>query len=364
MDPLALAAIVGLVFAGKTMSDKVDDKPTTPSPKSLPPTTRPLTRRDVDLISNSRDHAKDFFDLQNTNPELGRRVGDWRLQPKDAVPSLQDVARDATKRPYGQPVYDMYNRQYVTNKMNNLPPVERVNVGRGLGVDPSIPATGGFHDFFRALPNNINEESLTTLEGRQGPANPVVKNGGAGGIGEVTHEAKDTKTWTREPKRGRAAGQGGAVTGAEGRPDFIKTRRTTIRQETGERIDTLSSGPGQFMVSQPYAEGGEESYTNKTLTRSSGYREHENRAGNPGRMNVREDPANQGGIMTNLRSESVPVPVGPMNGSRFQNYTKPDFDKFEERRMNTNPHADPSYLDIAIQQLEKNAIAIPPLAVQ
>jgi hypothetical protein len=364
MDPLALAAVVGLVFAGKTLSDKNETADNAVSPKQLPPTTRPLTRRDVDLLSNPRDHSKDFFDLKNTTPDLGRRIGDWRLQPKEAVASLQDVAPDSTALPYGQPVYDLYNRQYVTNKMNNLAPVERQNVGRGLGVDPSIPATGGFHDFFRVLPNNVNEERLTTLEGREGPANPVVKNGGAGGIGEITHEAKDTKAWTREPKRGHAAGQGGSLTGPEGRPDFLKSRRTTIRQETGERIDTLSSGPAQYSVYQPYAEGGDESYTNKTLTRSSGYREHDNRSGNPGRMNVREDPVNQVGVMSNLRAESVPVPVGPMNGSRFQNYTKPDFDKFDERRMNPNPLADPTCLDVAIQQLEKNSIAIPPLSVQ
>jgi len=365
MDPLALAAVVGLVFAGKTLSDDTKSAKVTLSPKTLPPpTTRFMTRRDIDLMTNARDHDKDFFDMKIMNPDLGRRVGDWRLQPKEAVPSLQDTSRDATQFPYGQPVYDMSNRQYITNKMNNLPPIERKNVGPGLGLDPSIPAAGGFHDFFRALPNNINEERLTTLEGREGPPNPVVKNGGAGGIGEMTHEAKDTKAWTREPKRGRAEGQGGPVTGAEGRPDFLKTRRTTIRQETGERIDTLSSGPAQYNVYQPYAEGGEESYTNRALTRSSGYREHENRPGNPGRMNVREDPNNQGGIMTNLRPESVPVPVGPVNGSRFQNYIKPDFDKFDERRMNLNPMAAPNCLDVAIQQLEKNAIAIPPLSVQ
>ena len=194
--------------------------------------------------------------------------------------------------------------------------------------------------------------------------NPVVKNGGAGGLGEITHEAKDTKAWTRDPKRGRAAGQGGNLTGAEGRPDFIKTRRTTIRQETGERIDTLSYGPAQYNVYQPYAEGGDCAYTNRELTRGSGYREHENRAGNPGRMNVREDPLNQGGVMTNLRAESVEFPVGAMDGSRFQNYVNSDFHKFEERRMNPNPLAAPECLDIAIQQLEKNVLAIPPLAVQ
>lgn len=357
MDPLALAAVVGLVFAGKRLAEKSDYEEEATSAK----TPKILTRRDVDLMANPRDHAKDYFDLKVMTPDVGRRVGDWRLQPKNEIASLQDRSPDANRFPFGQPVYDLYNRQNVTNKMNNLQPIERMNVGPGLGVDASVPAAGGFHDFFRTLPNNINEENLTTLEGRPGPASAFVKNGGTV-IGEITHEAKDTKAWYRSPAQNRGEGQGGALTGAESRPEYIKTQRTTIRQETGSRDDDLTTGPGQYNVAQPYATG-TTSYTDKSLTRYSENRSNPDRPAGPQRMNVRIDPVNQGGAMTNLRSESVAFPVPHMNGGRFQQYQKPEFDKLNELKGNKNPRASPDYLDVAIQQLEKNPISQKPLSV-
>lgn len=357
MDPLALAAVVGLVFAGKRLSDTSEDGSQAP-----PATTKPITRRDVDLMANARDHSKDYFDLKIMTPELGRRVGDWRLQPKNEVPSLQDRAPDAGRFPYGQPVYDLYNRQNVTNKMNNLQPIERMNVGPGLGVDPSVPAAGGFHDYFRALPNNVNEERLTTLEGRPGPSDFFIK-GGATTIGSISHQAKDSKTWYRAPVQNRGQGQGGALSGPEGRPDFLKTRRSTIRHETGTRTDGLEKGPAQYNVYQPYAEGGCGAYTDKSLTRVSDNRSKEDRPGNAGRMNVRQDPVNQGGAASTLRAETVPFPVPPADGGRFQQYQKPEFDRLNEKKSRMNPWSTNASMDIAIQQLEKNPIAQPPLAV-
>ena len=161
-----------------------------------------------------RDHEKDFTDLKNVNSDFGRRVGDWRLAPKEAVLNLQDMTKTNGRSPYGQPVYDMYNRQYITNKMNNLSPLEAPNtVGPGLGLDPSVKAGGGFQDFFRVLPTNINEEKLTTLEGRTGPAASFIKSGGAGGMGEMTHNASKSITAYRPPG---AFGGGGA----QGRASF------------------------------------------------------------------------------------------------------------------------------------------------
>ena len=361
MDPLALAAVVGLVFAGKRLSDQSVEK-SDAAQAAAATTTRPLTRRDVDLMANARDHSKDYFDLKIMTPDLGRRIGDWRLQPKNEIPSLQDRAPDAGRFPYGQPVYDLYNRQNVTNKMNNLQPIERKNVGPGLGLDPSVPSGGGFHDYFRALPNNINEERLTTLEGRPGPADPFIK-GGATTIGSISHQAKDTKAWYRAPVQNAGQGQGGALLGPESRPDFLKTRRSTIRHETGKRDDGLETGPAQYNVYQPYAEGGCGAYTDKALTRASGYRENPDRAANSGRMNVRQDPVNQGGAPTVLRSETIPFPVQPADGGRFQQYQKPEFDRLNEKKGNFNPWSTNASMDIAIQQLEKNPIALPALAV-
>ena len=367
MDPLAIAAIVGLVFAGKKLSEGDNDSIVTYVKPAKPPTTRSITRRDLDLMSNARDHAKDAFDLRNTNPDLGRRIGDWRLQPKDAVESLQDTRPDTKSYPHGQPVYNLYEREYITNKMNNLSPLGNPHtVGPGLGYSANVAAAGGFHQFFRALPTNINEEKLTTLEGRDGPPSYFVPNGGPVPLGLVTHLAKDTKTAHQPSVPSRGGGQGGALTSAELRPEFIKTERPTIRQETGYRKDTLSDGPPQYDVYQPYAEGGENAYTNKALTRVSGDRSKPDRAGNAGGMNLRNDPLNVVGIATELRTETVPFPVGPVNattGGRVQQYVNPKFYKFDEFKGKQNPYASPHHLDVAIQALEGNPVALPPLAV-
>ena len=358
MDPLALMAVVGLVFAGKTLADGKETPVASPKPTTTKP---PLTRREIDMMADSIGHRADAFDLRNTNPDFGRRIGDWRLQRKDAVPNLQDVTPTNSRFPYGQPVYDLYNREYVTNKQNNLSPLETpMNVGPGLGVGPNVMAAGGFQDYFRALPTNINEEKLTTLEGREGPRNPFVKSGGAAYIGDITHQAAATKTAFRDPGAYGGGGAQSALVGAEGRPNFLKTRKPTIRSETGLRTDTLSDGPPQYNVSQPYAEG-KTCYTDTDLTRSSGYRTKPDRAGNAARMNVRNDPVNQVGAATQLRIESEPVPVGPMGitgSNQGRGTLPPEFDDpLNEFKSNPNPRASKGFLDIAIQQLEKNPLA-------
>jgi hypothetical protein len=358
MDPLALAAVVGLVFAGKKLAD--DDQPKTPAPATTKPVA-PLTRRQIDMMVEPAEHSADYFDLKNTNPELGRRIGDWRLRPKEAVPNLQDITPTNSRFPYGQPVYDLYNREYVTNKQNNVSPLEQpMRIGPGLGLGPDVLAAGGFHDYFRALPTNINEERLTTLEGRMGPRNPFVKNGGAAYIGDITHEAAQTKTAYRDPGAYGGGGAQSALVAPEGRPNFLKTKKMTIRSETGLRSDTLSDGPPQYNVYQPYAVG-TESYTDKRLTRSSGYRAKTDRAGNAARMNVREDPINQVGAGTQYRAESKPVQPGPMGitgSNQGRGVLPPEFDDpLNEFKAQPNPRAQTDFLDIAIQQLEKNPLA-------
>jgi hypothetical protein len=360
MDPLAIAAVVGLVFAGKRLADGRSESPQK-SRKPLPATTKPLTRRDIDLMSNARDHGKDYTDLFNTQPDVGRRIGDYRLQPKEAVLNLQDITQTNSRFPFGQPVYDLYNRQYVTNKMNNVSPLEAPNtVGPGLGVGANVKAAGGFHDYFRALPTNINEEKLTTIEGRPGPPSPVVKNGGAAYIGDITHQAAQTKTAYRPPGAFGGGGPQSAFVAPEGRPDYIKTRKTTRRQESGLREDTLSEGPPSFFVQQPYAEG-KTCYTDTALTRSSGDRSKPDRAANGARMNVRNDPVNQVGAATQLRPEAEILPVPPMGltgANQGRSYLAPTFDDpLNEFKANPNPRAQCNFLDIAIQQLEKNPLA-------
>jgi hypothetical protein len=80
-------------------------------------------------------------------------------------------------------------------------------------------------------------------------------------------------------------------------------------------------------------------------------------------MNVRTDPINQGGAPTNLRSETKAFPVPHMDGARFQQYQRPEFDRFNEKKGRMNPWSTNASMDVAIQQLDKNPIAQPPLSV-
>lgn len=357
MDPLALAAVVGLVFAGQKFSE-----PATTATQS-PPAPRQISKLDTDLMGNAPGMRADAFGLAPINPSFGRRIGDAYLPSKEAISSLQDMSPMTNRMPFGQPVYDLYNRQNVSNKMNNLQPIERIHVGPGLGVGAKVPAIGGFQQYFRVLPNNVNEEKLVTLPGGKGPSDSFVKQGGTTMgqsqliMGSMTHQAKTTKAWRRAPAQNQGQGQGGALIAHEGRPDNIKTRRTTIRQETGPRGDTLEFGPGQWNVYLPY-----NGLTDRNLPHSTDNRSNPDRAGNAGRMNVRADPQGAVGTATNLRAESVPVPVPHMNGSRFQNYRPADMWKLNQFKATPNPLADTRVLNTARDVLKGNPLALPPLA--
>jgi Family of unknown function (DUF5899) len=345
MDPLALAAVVGLVFAGKKISDNKLQQATMPTP----PEEQQVTKFDL-IQYDIRENMDNVSDNKNTMPNTGRGFsGGFRLPPKDAVPNMGDIVKDGKRFPFGQPVYTPdASREPVTNKMNNVTPTEKVYVGRGLGLDPDVPASGGFQQFFRIYPNNMNEEKLTNLPGNWGgPANPIVKNGSAI-IGNISHPAKLSKTTENyQPMQTRAQGQGGAITGPEGRPEFIKTKRTTNRQATGLRTDGLENGPEQYMVAQQYAPG-----TYREQARWTQNRVNPDRAGNPGRMNVRADPIGAVGANTQTRLEAGALPIRPADGTRGSRYIPNQYDKLNIFKGQPDPRT--SRLGIAAQVLKEN----------
>lgn len=67
--------------------------------------------------------------------------------------------------PLFRPDMDRY-KQGLSQIRNDLRPVEPEMVGPGLNLDPSIPASGGFHDFTRILPNNVNDYKANQLPGQ------------------------------------------------------------------------------------------------------------------------------------------------------------------------------------------------------
>ena len=350
MDPLSLAAIVGLVYTGKKISDaKDDDQQQEPVPQLLNPPR--IFRKDlVQYDQFAQDDGQ--LDPKIMTPDIGRGYsGDWRLKPKEIVPNFGDIVQDGKRFPFGQPVYDISYREPVTNKMNNVNPTEKVYVGRGLGLDPNVPASGGFQQFFRIQPNNMNGERLNTLAGTWGgPANSFVKSGGTT-MGDITHHAKPTKAWYRPPAQNRGQGQGGALTGQEGRPDFQRTRRTTTRQETGYRDDNLGDGPAQYFVNQGY----DSTLLNNNQTRNTNNRVNPDRAANPGRMNVRQDPIGMVGAGTTTRLEASSLPIRPPDGSRTYRYIAPQYDKLNIFKSTETPMD----LNLAKDIRSKNPLAQP-----
>lgn len=117
-------------------------------------------------------------------------------------------------------------------KRHDLAPVEKVMVGPGIDLDPSIPASGGFHDFARVLPNNVNDYKMHQLEGRvitqgyqlggqQPTAYPGVGTAESKPYGVPNN--KPTRFWAQPRLPTMTTKTSSAVTGDELRPNYDVT---------------------------------------------------------------------------------------------------------------------------------------------
>ena len=81
-----------------------------------------------------------------------------------------------------------------------------------------------------------------------------------------------------------------------------------------------------------------------------------NRAGNPGRMNVREKPVNQHGALTTIRHDKTRIDgrTGGANGGWMQHYKKNPYVELNPYKGNINPRVAGNGLDIAKNQLANN----------
>ena len=396
-DPLSIAAIVGLIFAAKKCSKDEND---------------PQSTEDFNEIYSEQQNTQHEISDNRTaimNTFTGTVSNDPGLsgtgvipQEKQGQPSFGDVA--FMKYVNGEPVRDFRNRPYVSGKMNNFGPVEKQLVGSGLGVGPDVPAYGGYQQLFRVNPNNVNAYRLTTLPGRSGPAGDVT-GGRQQQIGTVTHNMPEKTAFlpSRRPDvKGRAQGQGGALTGVTVRGEYEKTKRTTNRSETTLRQDGLGFAPAKKFISAGtlsedptrnkgdlniaeyqhvnnpapgisnfkggYTNNPEVQYMNNNGNlqdygiRETTRRGKNNREGNAGRMNVRADPLNQGGMVTAVRSDCSRIDgrTGPANGAsqgRMQNYMNDLYHQFNAYKGNYNPRTSNSQLNTAKNQLSSNPFA-------
>lgn len=349
MDPTALIAIAGLIFAGKQLSTRKEGYTGVPADREI------IGESDIERRSRQMYHMQSSdmgynggSAVKTAGPKelmMGSGVGYIR---KEVAPNLGDVVPDGKRFPFGQPVYDLYNRQGVTNKMNNLAPVARQNVGHGLGIGPDVPAQGGFQQVFRVLPINTNENRLTQLPGRTGPPAAAVKS--APPVqGALTQAQRPPKVYSRAPTQGKVT-----VDAPEPRPQHIRTERPTLKEQTVVRDDNLGMGPGQYQgVTSQTAIDVTGNQIRGTMNRSN-----EINGFMPGaRMNVRQDPLGMNGAISAGRDDdnSLPLPPGGPTAGRFQQYVNAEVFKFNEYKSNENPYT--RKLNIAQNQLEKNPLA-------
>ena len=321
-----------------------------------------------------------------------------RVPPsKSEIMPFADLAPQ--QRTNGNEILDMRHRMYDAGRMNNLSPVEKQLVGPGLNVGADVASFGGYQQLYRVNPVNTGEYRLTTLPGRINHSHDI--NGGKRGIiGEFAQNRPEKTAFlpSRRPQNigGRAQGMSGVVP----RGEHEKAKRTTNRAQTGSRNDGLGFNAAKSVISgltlaqdptrnkkdgnieqyeynnqpQPninkYSHGYLESpavkiskYTNEELMKM-GFRPEDkrgkiNRAGNAGRMNVRSDPLNQGGLLTAVRSDTTRVDgrTNGINGGWTQQYTNNSYHQLNVYKGNENPRASCNSLTMAKRQLDKNPLA-------
>lgn len=387
-DPISIMAIAGLVYAGRKLSQPDEKYAVEGNPIEEPEIVSEFSDRDVSIQS---EYLGPLSPLVETSYNSKREMG-----------TFAEIAPQ--QRSSGVEILSMRNRMYDTGRMNNLSPIEKQLVGPGLGVGPEVPAFGGNQQLFRVNPENVGAYRLTTLPGRSGPAFDT-KGGKRGIVGEVGHNRPEKTTFLHgrlPPVAGRAQG----MTGRTPRAEHERTKKTTNRSETGSRTDTLNfagakstvsaltraqeptrnkadGSIGQYQYNNQPAPGissfvggylnapaskmsenrtGNSMYTNEELTkyglRPSDLRGNSNRAAGPGRMNVRADALNQGGMVTSVRSDTSRTDgrVNAANGSWTQQYKNNDYHKFNAYKGHENPNATSMSLDTARRQLSTNPL--------
>jgi hypothetical protein len=387
-DPISLAAIAGLVFAGRSLSVKSKPEPVKPLVKETTGSSPEIIERTVesDMGGGLLSDVPDFYERQ-----FEPRV---EVASKREMESFADIG--IQQRSGGQEILNMRNRMYDTGRMNNLSPVEKQMVGPGLGLGADTPASGGFQQLFRVNPINVGEYKLTTLPGRSGPAADVT-GGRAAVVGQLTHNKPETTAHlpTRLPNMpGRAQGMSGAVP----RASHQKTMRTTNRSETGLRSDGLGFNGAKRIISaqampqdptrfksdrndlhyEHYAQATpgitnfkgayENSAAAKITTKNNeelmkyGFRPEDrrgkvNRMGNKGRMNVRESALKQGGALTAVRADTTRVDgrYGTPNGGWTQQYQQKPYHQLNAYKGIENPNS--RDLGLAARVLQQNPLS-------
>jgi hypothetical protein len=325
MDPLSLLAIVGLAFAGKKFSDEPSDT------VEVSPAPRVIMNDSVNRVVNGYTGT-----YQKSDPIAGV------LKPgKEIQGNFGEISTDGTKPVFGQPVYDLYNRQTISSKMNNLAPDEKQLVGPGLGVGANVASFGGYQQMFRVLPTNTNVQRHTQLPGKAGGPARLVKNGPDNLEKTVLTQDRPNRVITWEPAQGRAV-----VTGQESAAaQYVKGSQQTLKDQLVVRSDNDGLGNPQYTG---FGAGHVIAPKDlRSVQRTSG----PDIVGGAGRMNVRAGPDAALGGVTKQRAPPQSEYINHANGVFTQKYIVPEYTNFNPFKETVTPNQD---LNLAKTQLQSN----------
>ena len=123
----------------------------------------------------------------------------------------------------------------------NEQPFEKIIVGKGIGIDPEVPAAGGFQQYARVLPENISDYKANQLAGRVAGGKWVFSNAPTSQQPVVKNRPNGYYSLCN---RGPAAGKS-VMTAETLRPDvtvLLKNQnRATVNSGFGYSINSLDS---------------------------------------------------------------------------------------------------------------------------
>lgn len=100
-------------------------------------------------------------------------------------------------------------RYQVGHRHEGVGPTNPIHVGPGLGLDPSVPAAGAFHQFYRVCPENVNGYRKNSLPGRTIPGKALIPGGAnIGAVSELTNPRPVWNLDNRPLERSRASATG------------------------------------------------------------------------------------------------------------------------------------------------------------
>ena len=308
----------------------------------------------LNSLNNTNFGASYGGGIQNSSPEQiqrgtgiplqrKREVVGWQPKsnyatPQTATTTFQVIAPDVSRDVYKQASYNLIDRsaELITNVKNNESPLPIQQVGRGLGVAANVPSAGGFHQDYRILTTNINEQNLVQLPGRTAPGAPIVPSGSlAPGIsgysdgGAFTQGPNSTKLPRQNVDTIAPAPGGGNYypTAPDGWQS--RTQRPTLKDQV---LNPSTGGIRQSQIPslRPVGVSGYASVDNVKYT---------NRGQEvPGTMpSLNILGSNSIGQATNIVDDRNSIPQGNVDGSKYHQYADIGQAQFNPFKGQENP---------------------------